>query len=207
MASKKRRFRYFLIFILLVVVVCRLFISPRLGRLFYPYPAPYRGYIEEYGKKYRVDPLFIAAVIQTESSFNTEAVSSKGARGLMQLMPTTAEWAAGMIDLDLSQGDDLFEPRINIEIGTWYLSDLQQQFGENKAVVLAAYNGGRTATAQWLKQGIWDGRESTVEQVPYAETRQFIRKALSAYRRYLKIYGPQAIFRFSPGNNTFILKP
>lgn len=184
----RKRLKYLLIFILLLYVICRLFVSPRVGRLFYPYPAPYREYIEEFSEKYQVDPLFIAAVIQTESSFNSKAVSSKGACGLMQLMPSTAEWAAGKIDFDLYNQEDLFEPRVNIEIGTWYLSSLQQQFGNNKAVVLAAYNGGRTETARWLEQNIWDGRESTLEQIPYSETRLFIQRALTAYRRYHEIY-------------------
>lgn len=184
----RKRLGYFLIFILLLFVICRLFVSPRLGKMFYPYPAAYRGYIEELGEKYQVDPLFIAAVIQAESSFNSEAVSSRGACGLMQLMPSTAEWVAGKIGFELYSREDLFKPRINIEIGTWYLSSLQQQFGDNKAVMLAGYNGGRTETARWLKENIWDGRESTASRIPYAETRLFVRRTLATYRRYQKIY-------------------
>ena len=79
-----KRIRFLLIFILLLYLVCRLLVSPRVDRFFYPYPAPYREYIEEYGEKYQVDPLFIAAVVQSESSFDPEAVSSRG-QGLMQL--------------------------------------------------------------------------------------------------------------------------
>lgn len=177
-----------MVFILLLYMVCRLLISPRVERYFYPYPVPYQVYIEEYGEKYRVDPLFIAAVIQAESSFDSKAISPEGACGLMQLMPSTAAWAADMMGFNLSEGD-LFEPRLNIEMGTWYLSNLQQQFGDNKAVVLAAYNGGRTNTARWLEEDIWDGRESTIQQIPYLETRQFIQRALTAYRRYHEIHG------------------
>ena len=187
--ARQKKTGYLLIFLLLLYIVCRLLISPPLGKFFYPYPVPYRGYIEEYGEKYLIDPLFIAAVIQTESSFDPRAISSKGARGLMQLMPATAEWVADMIGVSLFEQDDLFDPRLNIEFGTWYLSNLQQQFGSNKAVILAAYNGGRTNTARWLEQNIWDGRESTIEQIPYLETRQFIQRALTAYRRYHEIYG------------------
>ncbi|NMA92915.1 MAG: lytic transglycosylase domain-containing protein [Firmicutes bacterium] len=183
-----KRIRFLLIFILLLYLVCRLLVSPRVDRFFYPYPAPYREYIEEYGEKYQVDPLFIAAVVQSESSFDPEGISSRGAQGLMQLMPATAEWVAGMLGFNLQGREELFEPRLNIEIGTWYLSSLRQQFGDNKAVILAAYNGGRTETARWLEQDIWDGRESSIEQIPFAETRHYVRRTLAAYRRYHQIY-------------------
>ncbi|HHX87506.1 MAG TPA: transglycosylase SLT domain-containing protein, partial [Firmicutes bacterium] len=183
----KKRLIYSIFFVLVLFAICWFLVNPWIGKMFYPYPESYREYIEEYGEKYQVDPLFIAAVIQTESSFNSEAVSPKGACGLMQLMPSTAEWAAGMIGFEQYSPDDLFEPRLNIQIGSWYLSSLQQQFSGNKVVVLAAYNGGRTEAARWLEQNIWDGRESTLEQIPYSETRQFIQRAITAYRRYQEI--------------------
>ena len=76
--ARQKKTGYLLIFLLLLYIVCRLLISPPLGKFFYPYPVPYRGYIEEYGEKYLIDPLFIAAVIQTESSFDPRAISSRG---------------------------------------------------------------------------------------------------------------------------------
>lgn len=161
--------------------------SSFVGRLLYP--LHYRQYIFESAGRYEVDPLFVAAVIRTESGFRSEAVSSEGALGLMQIMPTTASWVAEKLDYAAFNPEMLFQPSHNIEIGVWYLCDLFRQFGDNQAVVLAAYNAGRGEVALWLEKEIWDGRETTLERIPFAETRHFIRRALEAHRCYRQIYG------------------
>lgn len=167
---------------LLLLLAIYLLTSPLLGRLFYPFH--YREQIEAAGEKYRVDPLLIAALIKVESGFRREAVSSQGARGLMQIMPETAEWVAGKIGYRDFSPELLFQPEINIELGTYYLADLLQLFQGNRVVALAAYNGGRGKVGRWLEEGVWDGRLENLEQIPYRETRDFVYRVLQAYARY-----------------------
>lgn len=155
-------------------------------RLFYPFH--YREQITGSARAYRVDPLLVAAVIHTESGFRENAVSARGARGLMQVMPSTAEWVAERIGYPSFSVEMLFDPRCNIEIGTWYLADLFKQFGGSAAVALAAYNGGRGEVERWLQQGIWDGTEANLAQIPFTETRAFVLRVLKTYQRYNQLY-------------------
>ncbi len=157
-----------------------------MDRLFYP--LDYEEFIRTSAAEHQVDPLLVAAVIHTESGFRPAAVSPRGALGLMQVMPSTGEWVAGRLGYDNFDSDLLLEPRHNIEIGTWYLSDLLKKFNGDLVIVLAAYNGGRGEVSGWLEQGIWDGSEERLEQVPFSETRTFIQRVLKAYRRYQQIY-------------------
>lgn len=187
MAELLKRIAYLVLFICTFALACYLLASPLVGRFFYP--LHYQEYISAYAAEYRVDPLLVAAVIYTESGFRQDAVSARGARGLMQIMPATAGWVAGKIGYDEFSPEMLFEPRCNIQIGTWYLADLLQQFHGSEAVALAAYNGGRSEVRRWLEQGIWDGSAERLEQVPFSETRTFVRRALKTYARYYEIYG------------------
>lgn len=171
---------------ILFALVCYLLAAPLIGRLFYPFH--YRDKIYTYAEKYQVDPILVAAVIYTESGFRSNVISRRGAMGLMQVMPTTAEWIAGKIGLEDFSTDMLLEPECNIEIGTWYLADLARQFGGNRLAVLAAYNGGRGSVSQWLERGIWDGSAENLEQIPFSETRTFVRRAEDAYLRYRELY-------------------
>ncbi len=176
--------------------------SSLIGRLFYP--LHYREHIFESAGRYGVDPFLVAAVIHTESGFRNEAVSSEGALGLMQIMPPTASWVAEKIGYVGFDPEMLFQPSCNIEIGAWYLNDLFGQFGDNHAVILAAYNAGRGEVARWLKEGIWDGAEATLDRIPFSETRHFTRRALEAHRCYRKIYRHWAIRQEAPDPSGFV---
>jgi soluble lytic murein transglycosylase len=90
-----RRLLYLAAFATLFLLTCYFLASPLLARLFYPFH--YREQINAYSAEYQVDPLLVAAVIYTESGFRPAAVSARGARGLMQVMPSTAEWVAGRL--------------------------------------------------------------------------------------------------------------
>ena len=128
-------------------------------------------------------------MIQTESNFREGAVSPKGARGLMQLLPSTAEWLAEKNGESDYHDDKLFEPAYNIETGSRYLAELLKQFNGNEVVALAAYNGGRGRVRNWLDEGIWDGSEAHLEQIPFSETRAFVQRALKNSRSYQRLYG------------------
>jgi soluble lytic murein transglycosylase len=177
-----------LLFLFIFLLVLYLFITQAnyLGRFVYPFS--YREVIVEEAKKNNLDPLLIAAVVWVESGFNDNAESAKGARGLMQVMPETGTWAAEQIGLENFSKEKLFDPHINITIGTWYLGDLFRQFDGNPYVALAAYNGGRGHVRRWLQEGIWDGSRESLTDIPFPETRSFVIKVEQAYNRYHQIY-------------------
>jgi soluble lytic murein transglycosylase len=107
----------------------------------------------------------------------------------MQIMPDTAEWVISKAKLPETTLDDIRnETETNIQIGTWYLRSLSQQFDGNNIAMIAAYNAGPTNVKNWLKSGRWDGRLETVQNIPFGETRHYVQRVTHYYKQYLKIY-------------------
>lgn len=152
------------------------------------YPLKYRESVEQNASLYQIDPLLVTAVMRVESAFDRYAISSKGARGLMQLMPETARWAAELMGLDDFEVEQLFDPEVNIAIGVWYLSTLRQQFDGDMVLALAAYNGGRANVLRWLREEAWSGDVETLQDIPFPETRGYVQKVLHTYDWYRRIY-------------------
>lgn len=152
------------------------------------YPLRYHESVERHAQLHMLDPLLVTAVMRVESAFNQYAVSSKGARGLMQLMPDTARWAAELMGLEDFDIEQLFDPEINIAIGVWYLSTLRQQFDGDTILALAAYNGGRANVLRWLREDAWSGEVETISDIPFPETRGYVQKVLHTYEWYRRIY-------------------
>lgn len=150
------------------------------------YKIDYSEYVEKYSEEYQVDKYLIYAIIKAESNFNEDAISSKGAKGLMQLMQTTAEEIASKIDLDLTE-ENILEPDININLGTKYISMLIQKY-ENIELSLTAYNAGSGNVDKWITNGVLKSDGSDIENVPYAETNNYVRKILRDYEIYKQIY-------------------
>ncbi len=167
----------------LFVVLCQM---PQFGRIYYPYR--YRQIVEDNAAAYGVDPLLVAAVIRVESKFHPDAISHKGAKGLMQIMPATAEWIAPQAGVMDFQEELLMDPEINIRLGTWYLASLAKEFNGRTVVVIAAYNGGRGQVGRWLEEGVWNGSYDEVANIPFPETRNFVLKVKNAYCQYQKLY-------------------
>jgi Soluble lytic murein transglycosylase and related regulatory proteins (some contain LysM/invasin domains) len=113
------------------------------------YPLKYESYITSYSKANNVDPYLIMAMIKTESRYDRNAVSEQGAIGLMQLTESTAGWIAEKIGVTEYQTDKLYDPEINIKMGTWYYNNLKEEFGTSE-LALAAYNAGRGNVKEWL---------------------------------------------------------
>jgi hypothetical protein len=127
-------------------------------------PTAYDRLIRRTANAHKLDESLIKAVMHVESAFNPHAVSDKGAQGLMQLMPETAQRYGAQ---------DLFDPAQNVRAGALYLKDLQKQFKNNLRLVLAAYNAGENAVLRY--KGV----------PPYDETRDYVRKVMKMHRAYL----------------------
>ena len=148
----------------------------------------YTGEIAAAAAAYGLDPLLVAAVVKVESGFNERARSPKGALGLMQVMPETGAWVARQLSWPEFHPDMLYDPERNLTIGTWYLRHLANTFDGNLVVALAAYNAGQTRVQQWLAEQRWDGREETLADIPFGETRRYVRRVLDTMDTYIWLY-------------------
>ncbi|NLL52674.1 MAG: lytic transglycosylase domain-containing protein [Peptococcaceae bacterium] len=181
---RKKRWRLIVTCGVLLVIVLSLFKFNIIEKVLYPYP--YREIVEKYAHAYGVDPYLVVAVMREESHFKPESYSHKGAVGLMQVMPNTAKEIALWLGEDYKQ-EVLTDPETNIRYGTRYLSHLNNRFAGNSILVLASYNAGSGRVQQWLKQ-LPEGTTYLIEDIPYQETKQYVKKVLRSYRIYAKIY-------------------
>ncbi len=180
------RLRGKLLFASVILCIVFVFSLPSLWRIIYP--LHYQEEIFKNAAQFKIDPYLIAAVIKIESKFDSDAVSPRGAKGLMQIMPETGSWIAEQANIENFITEDLLDPAVNIHMGTWYLSSLLEQFNGNLPQVLAAYNAGRGRVNEWLRDGVWDGTFENRVAIPYGETRAFVRKVLQTYERYRSLY-------------------
>lgn len=153
------------------------------------YPFNHREAIFRHAQANDLDPFLVAAVIRVESKFNPDATSGRGARGLMQLMPDTGRWVAEKLNVKDFRPESLYDPDANIRFGTWYLAELRRQFSGDIILALAAYNGGEGNVQRWLNNQQWTGEHSTLEQIPFKETREFVARVLTDFERYQRLYG------------------
>jgi soluble lytic murein transglycosylase len=154
------------------------------------YPLGWRAEIASAAQKGAVDPLLVSAVVREESSYNPLVRSRVGARGLMQLMPDTARPLARARGMDFRDGDLLDDPAANVELGAAYLGWLVREFGEPRLAV-AAYNAGPNRVKEWWAARRSDDLEVWVEQIPYNETRNFVRRVSVGYEEYRRLYASQ----------------
>lgn len=151
------------------------------------YRQDYSEYVEKYAKENNIDSLLVYAIIKAESNFDDDAVSNKGATGLMQLMNETAEEVAQNESIEFVSNDSLYNPEINIQIGVTYFANLLEIFG-NVAIALAAYNAGMGTVQSWIDDGIIKADGSDIENIPYKDTNMYVRKILNDYEIYKKLY-------------------
>jgi soluble lytic murein transglycosylase len=163
---------------------------PALPREFWElfYPLGWRADLTAAAARVALDPLLVAAVVREESSFDPLARSRVGARGLMQLMPDTARPMARQRRLSFQNGDLLDEPAINLELGSSFLAKLVRDFGEPRLAV-AAYNAGPARVREWWAARRSDDLEVFVEQIPFNETRGFVKRVMLSWEEYRRLYG------------------
>lgn len=138
----------------------------------------------------RVDPFLVSALIREESVYDPRALSPVGAIGLMQLMPDTGRRVAraeGLSDFSVEQ---LYRPEVNLTLGVRYLADLLDRFAGNEAYAVAAYNAGPEAVTRWLENGPPRAIEEFIEEIPFAETRAYVKRVLRSAWLYHALYAP-----------------
>ena len=174
------------------LVAAYLFVSAPTIQKNFLYPFPYRSTIENYSSRWKVDKFLAVAVMKVESNFSEEAHSHSGAVGLMQIMPETAAWIAYQLgEVPEEAADDiknLRDPETNIRYGTWYLAELKAEFKGNDVLTLAAYNAGRGNVRKWIEQNHWSENFSDADKIPYAETRDYVKRVLHCREKYSELY-------------------
>jgi soluble lytic murein transglycosylase len=153
------------------------------------HPLHYAAAIREESARNGLDPALVAAVIDVESGFVPDSRSPQGAVGLMQVLPGTARFVAGLPRRPSPSPARLEEPEVNIAYGTRYLAYLLERHGD-VPLALAAYNGGESNVDRWRAAAAAEGRVLRVpEDVPFAETRAFVGRVLDERRVYRRAYG------------------
>ena len=172
------------IVILVVVVFLGIFKNKILKII---YPKTYKEIVVNCNEEYNVDENLIFALIKAESNFNSKAISNKKAIGLMQLMEETARDVAIKKNIQIDHNnlkDELLKEEVNIKIGTKYIGMLLEKY-KNNEVALAAGIG---TVDNWIQKGIIKQDGSDIENIPYKETNNYVRKILRNYKVYKELY-------------------
>ncbi len=176
--------RAFNIFFVIFWAFCVVLFSVSFIQKKFVYPIKYYEHINKYSSEYGIDSALILATIKVESDFNKNAVSSKGAIGLMQIKQETASYIANMLN---EKEFNLKDEETNIRYGTYYLKYLFERF-ESVQVVICAYNAGEGNVRAWLKDKTKSKNGKTLTVVPFLETQNYLNKILKAHKKYIKLY-------------------
>ena len=185
---KNKKLLIVIILILIVIVFLGIFKDKILKII---YPKTFKEYVSIYSEEYNIDENLIYALMKAESNFKSKAVSNRGAIGVMQLMEETALDVAKKAKIDIDENNleqELLKPEVNIKIGTIYIKTLLNQY-QNVEVTLAAYNAGIGTVNTWIEEGTIKKDGSDIENIPYKETNQYVRKILRDYKIYEYLYG------------------
>jgi soluble lytic murein transglycosylase len=155
------------------------------------FPTPLRETVLRKSKAVGLDPAYVYGLIRQESRFVTDARSSVGASGLMQVMPATAKWTAKKIGLNGFTVEQLNDHEVNVAIGTGYLKLVLDDFGGSMAMAAAAYNAGPSRPRNWRNGPVLDGA-IWAENIPFQETRDYVKKVLSNSTNYAALLTGQA---------------
>lgn len=151
------------------------------------YPRYYDKWVEEFSRKYDLDPLLVYSVIREESRFGTSSTSSANAQGLMQIIPSTGKWIAKQLGFESFRTENLYEPEINIQMGCFYLAHLLKNYDGNLVCALAAYNGGSGNVSRWLAPS--GDIDEFMVNITFSETERYVEKVVGSYNAYKRIYG------------------
>lgn len=184
---KNKKIFIIIIAILIIVVFLGIFKNKILKII---YPKTYKEIVSLYSEKYNVEENLVFALIKAESNFNSEAVSHRDAIGVMQIMEETAKDVVNKNSIKIENENikqELLKIDNNINIGTKYLSTLLEKY-KNKEIAVAAYNAGIGTVDGWIQKEIIKSDGSDIENIPYKETNNYVRKILRNYKLYEELY-------------------
>lgn len=178
---KVKRKIYFISFFLSLILI---FVSVF---LFYQirYPVKYQDTIKVYSARYGLDNELVASLINEESSFKANSKSNKGAVGLMQILPSTAEYIATNLLKEEYDKENLLNPETNIRYGCCYLNYLRNKFDDERTF-LCAYNAGETNVIKWLNDKNLSENGRKIDNIPYLATQTYVNKIIKGKKYYLK---------------------
>ncbi len=152
------------------------------------YPKAYDNVVGPVSEVFNRSRFLILSIMRAESFYNNEARSPVGAIGLMQMMPYTAIKIANLVkDFDF-QMSELSRPEVSIGYGAYYIDKLQRYYQENPILAVAAYNAGPKAVNQWIETCRQCTMDEFVESIPYKETRNYVKKVISYFFNYFRVY-------------------
>jgi soluble lytic murein transglycosylase len=152
------------------------------------YPAPYREALQENLQKHGLEEAWVYGLMRQESRFATRVSSDAGAAGLMQIMPATARWVARQIGMKGYRKGLIHQLDVNIKLGTYYMKTVSHQFDNNPVLASAAYNAGPNRARQWRGTKPLEGA-IYIENIPFDETRDYVKKVMSNTIYYSKLFG------------------
>lgn len=177
-----------IICILLIVII--LFWIGIIGLRTFVYPIRYFDIIKEEATKNNIDPYLILSIIKAESSFNKDATSNKNARGLMQIIDSTAEEINNKINPNSDDNNDIYDVNVNIAFGCSYFASLVERYDGNYYLAICAYNAGLGNVDKWINDNIISINLDEYENVslPFKETEKYLKKVMNSYKMYKILY-------------------
>lgn len=178
----------FIVLVVLVIALIILFRGEEAGNsiLKLIYKKPHEDIVKMESQLYNVDENLIYAIMKAESGFDEKAKSSAGAKGLMQVTDETFDWINSKYD-PYSENSDIYNPRDNIHAGSGLLHTLFAEFDDLDAV-LAAYNAGIGNVWEWMKESKYSSDGAHLENIPFGETRHYVKRVKDNYKMYQKLY-------------------
>ena len=152
------------------------------------YPRPYWSLLKSFANQAGIDPYFALAIMREESHFDPRALSRSKAMGLMQLMPATAEFVARKKKIKLNEKNEIFNPELNTRLGTLYLGSLADRFKSELIYTAGSYNAGPHNMKKWINRWRGESIDDFVEQIPFTETREYVKRVYRSYKIYKQIY-------------------
>lgn len=162
------------------------------------YPMPYKDPLLTYAAINKLDPYLMAGLVRQESEFSAKVVSRANAHGLSQIMPATGRELARRLGIAGYNQRMLFDPAVNLKMGTYYLSSLMKSLDGSLEQALASYNAGRGRVSQWLKRGEYRDAAEFVESIPFTETRGYVQSVMRNAGIYRRLYGNDAAIGPAP---------
>ena len=157
------------------------------------YPDAHANLVESAAAEFSVSPLLVLAIMRQESAFDDRARSAAAANGLMQIIPTTADKIAQRLhDTDFEDAEVTVKS-VNVRYGTWYLGELMTKFNGNPVLAIASYNAGPAAVSRWVDGKYKLSTDEFVEEIPFKETRGYVRRVLGNLAVYTALYSGQQL--------------